>query len=243
MKVILKLTILFVFALFLLFNPGSRNVKQRKRIPAISYRSDPSYKNEIITARPGYPERRRNATPAEMEEMRRQINMTRAANTEWIKESTKIYSPVSWYMLMKYESLPESTEIPMAGGGVVSSQKAAGTFHYLRGRTRIDLLASMETNVHEIAHGYFDQNSYSYLRDNNLQMKAGNAQGYVYISPFESFFVSFPLKAMFPSGELSEIIPSDLRTYRFGTYIGGSTSTQSEGVIGLLNALICWNPI
>jgi hypothetical protein len=95
----------------------------------------------------------------------------------------------------------------------------------------------METNVHEIAHGYFDQNVYRYLRENNMKVSLDNAQGYIYLSPSKSFFVSFPLKAMFPSGKLSTVIPADLRTYRFDTYIDGSTSTQSDGVIGLLNEL------
>jgi hypothetical protein len=33
------------------------------------------------------------------------------------------------------------------------------------------------------------------------------------------------------------VIPRNLRTFRFDTYVDGITSTQSEGVIGLLNEL------
>ncbi len=42
---------------------------------------------------------------------------------------------------------------------------------------------------------------------------------------------------MFPSRELKTVIPKNLRTFRFDTYIDGITSTQSEGVVGLLNEL------
>lgn len=237
MKLFLKLAVPGVFALFLLFCPEDHDIKAREKLPVISYRNDDSRRNANIVAPPRYQEMRNNPSPAEQEEMRRQRNMARAANIEWIKESTKKYSPVSWYMLMQYDNLPESAEASTSDNGVASSQKATDTFHYLRGRSRIDLLASMETNVHEIAHGYFDQGVYRYLRENSLRLKTDNAQGYIYISPSESFFVSFPLKAMFPSGELSAIIPADLRTYRFETYIEGSTSTQSDGVLGLLNEL------
>jgi hypothetical protein len=45
------------------------------------------------------------------------------------------------------------------------------------------------------------------------------------------------MKSMFPSKELKAVIPKNLRTFRFDTYIDGVTSTQSEGVIGLLNEL------
>jgi len=59
----------------------------------------------------------------------------------------------------------------------------------------------------------------------------------VYVSPSEAYFVSFPYKALFPSSELASVIPTHLRSFRFDTYINGSSSTQSEGVLGLLNEL------
>jgi len=182
-------------------------------------------------------EMRGNVPPPDLEEIRRQRNIERSANTEWLRESTKRYSPDSWYLLMSYDSLPASSQAPLLNGGVVTSQKTTETFEYLRGRTRIDLLASMELNVHELAHAYFDQNVFQYLIENNIGFNPDNANGFIYISPYQSYFISFPLKAMFPSAELAAVIPSNLRTYRYDTYINGTTSTQSDGVIGLLNEL------
>lgn len=202
-----------------------------------SYKDYASQQSPAPVSPPVYRERSENFTPAEREEMRRQRNLTRTENIEWVKEKVKKYSPGSWYMLTEYDKLPESSEVPSTDGGVVLTQKAAGTFDFLRGRNRIDFLASMETNVHEIAHAYFDQSVYRFLNENDLQFNTDNAQGYIFISPSKSLYVSYPMKEMFPSGKLAAVIPDDLRTYRFETYINGNTSTQSDGVIGLLNEL------
>ena len=185
-------------------------------------------------------ERRTFMPPVDRAEMQRQRNAERSANTEWLMEATRKYSPLSWYLLMSYDSLPAEASAPLAGGGVVNSMKTLETFEYLRGRTKTDLLVSMETNVHEVAHGYFDQNTFRYLNDNKTGFNAENTNGFIYITPELGFFVSFPLKSMFPSAELAAVIPSNLRTYRYDTYIEGTTSTQSDGVIGLLNELYAY---
>ncbi len=236
MKLLLKMVLLVTALLFVMSYDGDTHVKIKAEQSVTSSSRESPYPNENIAPFSGYMARN-NVPPPDWEEIRRQRNIERSANTEWIKESTGRYSPDSWYLLMSYDSLPVFSSAPLPNGGAVSSQKTAETFSYLRGRTRIELLSSMEKNVHEIAHGYFDQNMFRYLLDNNLDFNPDNAQGLIYISPHQSFFVSFPFNAMFPSGDLAIVIPADLRTYRFDTYINGTTSTQSDGVIGLLNEL------
>jgi len=243
MKLILKLTIAFSVVIFLLLCTADQFLKTRKSSSLVSYGEERYIqKNTTFSysdvARPPEPiERPSNLSQGQREEMRRQRNAERASNIEWIKDAVRKYSPGSWYMLMHYEQLPETAEVKTTDGGIATTEKAVGTYDYLRGRSRIDLLASMETNVHELTHAYFDQNSYKYLSENKLKLNPENAQGYIYISPATSFFVSFPLKAMFPSGKLSGIITDNLRTYRFDTYINGTTSTQSDGIIGLISEL------
>lgn len=167
---------------------------------------------------------------------RHQISLP-GSGPEWIKSTTELHSPNSWNLLMKYEELPTRSETPLEDGSVISSSKPVGTFHYLEGSSRLDLLSSMETNVHELAHAYFRQNSFKYAMENNIFLDWDKAEGYVYVSPSEAYFVSFPCKSLFPSRELASVIPTHLRSFRFDSYINGSTSTQSEGVIGLLNEL------
>ncbi len=220
MRIILKLTLLGILVPLAISCNNNHNIKPKEVAPSPAYRSP-----------------RNNDPPPDPEEIRRQRNLTRTANIAWIKESTSKYSPDSWYLLMQYDRLPAKSEASSAGGGVVSSEKNEDTFQYLRGRSKIDMLASMEKDVHEIAHAYYDHNTFSYIIENNLKMEPGNAQGYLFISPAEGFYLSFPLKAIFPARELTEVIPEGLRTFRFKTYIDGVTSTQSEGIIGLLNEL------
>ena len=155
---------------------------------------------------------------------------------EWVKNATKKYSPDSWDLLMQYESLPAKQEARAVNGRILT-RKSAGTFYYLKGRSRIDLLSSMATSIHEIAHGYCDQNIFRYAHEKDLKLDMDNAEEFFYYSPSRSFFISFPLKSLFPSRELIPCIPGNLRTFRFDTYIDGITSTQKEGIIGLLNEL------
>jgi hypothetical protein len=228
MKSVLKMVLIVLVMLIIMSNDGRpEHVRTVKQVQFEAFHPLPPPQPDFRTFNP----------PPDFEEIRKQRNIERSLNTQWLKEATEKYSPDSWFLLMSYDSLPESSTVKLLNGGIVSSKKTIETFRFLRGRSMIDLLINMETNVHEIAHGYFDQNIFRYLRDNNIGFNPDNANGFIYISPQLGYFISFPLKAMFPSSELSEVIPDNLRTYRYDTYINGTTSTQSDGVIGLLNEL------
>jgi hypothetical protein len=252
MKLILKLVILGILIFFLLdLHEGHESRVKVEDSPSASGKGNSDRDQNIastriyreagnepfMTGEVMVQERRINNQPPDPTGIPRERNLARAASIEWIKTSTMYYSPESWYLLMQYDNLPSSAKVTSDDGKEVSTQKTTGTFQYLRGRTRFDMLVSMETNIHEVAHGYYDQNVFRYIAENNLEMNLDNAQGYIYLSPSRGFFISFPLMALFPSQELNAVIPEDLRTYRFDTYINGKTSTQSEGVIGLLNEL------
>jgi len=162
---------------------------------------------------------------------------TESRNETWIKERTKSLSPYSWQLLMKYEALPLHPVVIQKDGGTISSEKSIGTYAYIQGNSKLELLASMETNVHEIAHCFFSQNVFQYVNDNKLDLDWENAEGYVYVDPQVSFFIEFPRKSLFPSSELAPLIPKNIRTFRFNPYITGNTSTQGDGVLGLLDEL------
>jgi hypothetical protein len=219
MKIFFKATLFGILVSLAINCNNNHNIKVKEATPLPAYRS------------------RVNSPPADPEDMQRQRNLVRAANLEWIKESTRKYSPESWYLLMQYDGLPAESEASSQNGGVMTSGKSEETFGFLRGRTRIDMLASMEKNVHEIAHAYYDHNTLPYISLHNLKAIPENAEGYLFLSSSKGYFVSFPLKNMFPARELDDLIPADLRTFRFNTYIKGITSTQSEGIMGLLNEL------
>lgn len=248
MKLILKLVILGIVAFFVFNYSESHSIRLKGKYPGnndswtgpdiarlLAIREKDN--QPVVRERSSDPGMRNNNRPPFTAEFLKERELQRSANVSWIKTATRTYSPGSWFMLMQYDMLPSSAEVDVDVGGVASSQKPADTFHYLRGRTIIDLLESMEKNVHEIAHCYFSQNVFRYLRENNMKMAEGDVCGYIYISPSRSFYISFPEKALFPSHDLAAVIPEKLRTYRFNPYIEGSTSTQGDGVIGLLDEL------
>jgi|SRR5664280_539451 len=248
MKLILKLVILGIVAFFVFNYSESHSISLKGKYSLngdsftgkdiarlLAYREK---ENEpIVPERSSVPDMKNNRRPPFSAGFLKERELQRSADVSWIKTATRTYSPESWFMLMQYDMLPSSAEVGVDDGGVAASEKSTDTFHYLRGRTRIDLLESMEKNVHEIAHCYFSQNVFRYLRENNMKMAEGDVCGYIYISPSRYFFISFPEKAMFPSHDLAAVIPEELRPYRFNPYIEGSTSTQDEGVIGLLDEL------
>lgn len=85
------------------------------------------------------------------------------------------------------------------------------------------LVLGMETAVHEGTHV--------------VTRTPGRAKEYAYyINPGETIVV--PITETFPSKELVAVIPENLRTFRFKTYIEApisDTATQSEGIYGLLD--------
>lgn len=166
-----------------------------------------------------------------------QGNNRASERKEWVKEMTREYSPDSWDLLMRYESLPLRLEADAVDDRIAQTEKTTGTFFYLEGKTGSELLLSMATNVHEIAHAYCGLNIFRHAAEKGLKLDIQKAEEFFYYSPSRSFYVSFPMKSLFPSRELKAVIPRNLRTFRFDTYIDGTTSTQSEGVIGLLNEL------
>jgi hypothetical protein len=164
----------------------------------------------------------------------RMINLS-TPETEWIKSQTKRFSPDTWHLLERYDSLPEGFSAAHTIGGTISATKSIPTFFFLKGNNKKELLLSMQTNIHEMVHAYFSYNVFRYANENNIALNWEKAEGCFYLAPEHEYFISFFRDAFFPSNELVEEIPDELRTFRFETYIDGFTSTQDMGVIGLLN--------
>ena len=156
-------------------------------------------------------------------------------NMQWAKEVTERYAPNAWSLLMLYDALPSHQEVESVDEMVMTTQKTASTFAYLDGGSATEILGEMATNVHEIAHGFCSQYPFSHASENGLKMNWDDASLAYYLSPSRIYMVTFPKASLFPSAELVSGIPRDLRTYRFDTYVNGRTSTQGEGVLGLLD--------
>jgi hypothetical protein len=153
----------------------------------------------------------------------------------WVKTVTRKYAPLSWELLMRYDGLPGHMEAETVDGMTMSSAKPMDSFMFLEGNSATEILGSMATNVHETAHGYFGNNIFRYAGEKMLLLDWDNVNGFLFLNPEESWFISFPKEKLFPSREIVKEIPRELRTFRFETYVAGTTSTQGQGVIGLLD--------
>ena len=163
------------------------------------------------------------------------LSGTFSEHLTWVKQVTRQYAPLSWELLMLYDDLPRNMEAETVDGMTMSSQKPMDSFMFLDGGSATEILGSMATNVHETAHSYFGNNIFRYAGDKRLALDWDNVNGFLYLSPSEAWFISFPKEMLFPSREIVNEIPRELRTFRFDTYVDGTTSTQGQGVIGLLD--------
>ena len=154
---------------------------------------------------------------------------------KWVKGASGELSPSSWNMIMQYDKLPANNETKTTNNTFYSSSKPAETFHYLQGRNRESLLVSMATNVHEIAHGYFSYGLHDYYLKSGKVRDVNNTELLLYLNNYESIFISVPKQMLFPSHDLAKVIPKDLISFRYDTYIEGVSSTQNDGIVGLLD--------
>ncbi len=156
----------------------------------------------------------------------------------WIIRRTEMYSPNSATLLKLYDRLPSHLSVDY-GGSVISTSKYGDAYHYLDLDSYESALHSMSTNVHEIGHGYggimyFDE---TIRQLNGGRISFGNINQGFYMEPQDQFWIDIEKPYIFPSRRLTSTIPSDLITFRFNTYVNGTSSTQSQGVIGLLDEM------
>ena len=158
--------------------------------------------------------------------------------TSWILDRMQSHSPSSLQLLKSYDKLPSQLEIKR-GESVISSSKSTDALHYLEDGNYESALISMSTNVHEIGHAYGGLIHFRELMNCNCTqtIEFEDIQQGFYHDLSEEYWIEIEEEYIFPSSELSESIPDALRTFRYDTYIEGTSSTQAYGVIGLLNEL------
>lgn len=157
---------------------------------------------------------------------------------EWILDRTAKFSPFSYALLQRYSRLPVKMEI-RRGNSTMSTSSTKNAFEFLELDTKQMALESMSTNIHEIGHMYGGLLHYEELMNCNCERSFtfGDIQQGFYQTPETSFWISIEKKYIFPSLELAESIPSNMITFRYKTYIKGTSSTQGEGVVGLLDEM------
>lgn len=158
--------------------------------------------------------------------------------TSWILDRMQSHAPSSLQLLKSYDKLPSQLEIER-GESVISSTKSTDALYYLEDENYESALISMSTNVHEIGHAYGGLIHFAELMNCNCTqtIEFEDIQQGFYHAPGEEYWIEIEEGYIFPSNELSETIPYELQTFRYDTYIEGTSSTQAHGVIGLLDEL------
>jgi hypothetical protein len=175
------------------------------------------------------------------------------------------YAPDSFYIINREAAMPETlvyrnytTPLRSKGGGSRTISDAAGIGStvavagegWRRWIDKPDLLGQLgdlDTAVHEENHGYTsdfaefqlhhavqgdDQRTIVTAPDGSLSTVTFQAH---YMDRGETRFVPLSTPYPFPAHEIASRIPESLRGGRFNIYVVGTSSTQGEGVFGLLD--------
>lgn len=156
-------------------------------------------------------------------------------NVEWIKQVTKLYSEGSWDLLMQYENLPEEVESSRKGGWTVAMKKPVKTFHALRGEVgKTEMIDYMASNIRVISLALQRLQAFQHTKKNSILLDWECAEAFFYLAPTSSFYVSFPMKSLYPARDLASVIPDRHRTPLFDAMIFECRNAQRFGIIGLL---------
>lgn len=155
-------------------------------------------------------------------------------NLDWILAQMMNNSIESYNILKLYNDLPNELSYTTHDGTEISTKKSSGTYSYLDLSSKENILKSMSVNIHEICHGITSLYFFKEMKSNSLPHDFKDIRSYFYISDKNNYISIFKGK-VFPSSELANIIPEALITSRYETYIKGDSSTQVDGIIGLLD--------
>jgi hypothetical protein len=154
------------------------------------------------------------------------------SNIKWAVNQLKSLSPAEYTILHIYDKLPDDFSVNTEMG-IMSSQKMGATLQFMGEGDKTSCLSDIETDVHEVNHMITHCYPYIYCQKNNRIVTEKNMY-YFYISPdFDT--VLFSNVDYFPSRYLIPEIPEAIQTFRFDDYIDGNTSTQDNGLLGLLD--------
>ncbi|GAB4487880.1 MAG: hypothetical protein OHK0045_08930 [Raineya sp.] len=148
-----------------------------------------------------------------------------------IEESLKIlqkYDPQGYAIV---ESVPRKPVKYNLCGSTITFSSSGSVEEYLSENSLEKMVEELPTLVHEFNHTY-TSNAYPHLIKNNIC--DDNDYNVYWLETNNTILVK--LDKTFPSKRIYEYIRKNkLNTFRTETYINGTSSTQNEGVFGLLD--------
>jgi len=148
-------------------------------------------------------------------------------------ELLRLYNPEGLEIVQLYEQAPKRFSFP---GHTINITENKDFTEYFDGETDKVIIDDLGSVVHEMSHGFIRVMAYDYMQKNGLS--PNDTYHFYYLSHTEQIPVK--LTAVFPSSKLAGSIPPKMQTFRYKSYIEGNSSTQDEGIYGLLNELVCY---
>jgi hypothetical protein len=160
------------------------------------------------------------------------ISVCEAQNTNilWVLEELKVNAPIEYSVISEYGNLPQSFSVKLANGEM-SSYKTFQLNKFLTSTDKTGLLSDINTEVHEVNHGLTNAKAYTECKRRGLN---GKKYIYYYFTPSGNEFLIRSDLNFFPLRKISPKISTELKTFRFDTYVEGNSSTQNNGLLGLL---------
>lgn len=159
------------------------------------------------------------------------ITYSQNADGNWAFNELKKYSQIEFTVISEYRNLPESFSVDTDLGNM-SSYKTFTEFDFFHSTDKIELLGELAIAVHEVNHGLTNGKAYTECNKRGVQ---GLKNNYYFYTPSGNEILVRSNLRFFPTGRIIPFIPQDKRSFRFDTYVEGNTSTQTDGLLGLLD--------
>jgi hypothetical protein len=151
---------------------------------------------------------------------------------QWVLETLRKYSPSSFSIINQYKI--NGTSISFEGSTISSNMEH---LEFCKMKDIKSFLSSISTTVHETTHAFDSQIPYMLAKQGLFKFNNFSNEGFIFDENTKIGY-NYPEIKFFQSRELASVIPENLRTFRFNTYVvpeSNFQSTQSSGIIGLLD--------
>lgn len=159
------------------------------------------------------------------------ITYSQNPDGNWAFSELRKYGQVEYSVISEYQNLPESFSMDTELGSM-SSYKTFTEFDFFHSTDKIELLGEVPIAVHEVNHGLTNGKAFTECNRRGLQ---GLKNNYYFFTPSGNEILVRSDLRFFPTGRIIPLIPQDKRSFRFDTYVEGYTSTQTDGLLGLLD--------
>lgn len=153
---------------------------------------------------------------------------------ELILATLNKYSPDGYLIVNSYLNSPTELKI---GGYQISFGEKTDILMYMSGKKLMEIIQDLTVVVHEFNHAYTHRFGFLCKAENVTDFN-DDTYGSFFIEGGNS--INMKYTQTFPSSKIRKIIPDNLHTFRFETYIYPSSEnlgTQQSGIYGLLDEL------